>query len=147
MQKSVPKALTDHQEALKSGTIETIQQAINDLQTEGFVVSKKLLLERTGFSNSLFSKGHVKDLLKKNGVCQFKNRQVIPRTANQDDIAAQLQSVLIAAQKKITLLEKQADDRKQYTGKLLGELEETKEEIKLLRGELFVFAEKSRIKT
>ena len=63
-----PEQLAKYQDIRRKTTLVKIQAAIDELNAEGFIVNKKMLIERTGFSAALFSKRHVKELLKINKV-------------------------------------------------------------------------------
>ena len=140
-----PEQLVKYQDVRRKTTLVKIQNAIDELNTEGFIVSKKMLIERTGFSAALFSKRHVKELLKTNKVCQFKENKVISSTTGADISVFQLQNELFSAHKKIASLEKQEERVQKYAENLETQLKEAKEECKLLRGQLFVFVEKAKI--
>lgn len=140
-----PEQLAKYQDIRRKTTLVKIQNAIDELNAEGFIVNKKTLIERTGFSAALFSKRHVKELLKTNKVCQFKESKVVPSTTGKDISVFQLQNELFSANKKIARLEKQEELVKKYAETLQTQLEEAKEECKLLRGQLFIFVEKAKI--
>lgn len=141
---NLPKHLAIHQEAIRNATISKIQEAIDGLATEGFVVSKKLLIERTGFSPSLFSKSHVIEVLKQNMVCQFRDRRVVRQNPHKDTLVKR-ESELLQAYKTITRLEKAIEDKNRYIKNLESERRETADEIQILRGQLFVLLEKAKI--
>jgi len=140
-----PEQLAKYQDVRRKTTLVKIQAAIDELNAEGFIVNKKMLIERTGFSAALFSKRHVKELLKTNKVCQFKESKVVPSTTGKDISVFQLQNELFSANKKIARLEKQGEHIKRYAEILETQLKEAKEECKLLRGQLFIFVEKAKI--
>lgn len=65
MNKKLPETLIKQQEEARQKTLKTIKNAIDTLKLEGAIVSKKVLIELTGYSASTFSKPHVKELLEK----------------------------------------------------------------------------------
>ena len=84
-------------------------------------------------------------MLKTNKVCQFKENKIISSSIGNNTSISQLQNELFSAHKKIARLEKQEELVKKYTETLETQLEEAKEECKLLRGQLFIFVEKAKI--
>ena len=70
--RDIPAGLKELQMAKRVETANKVQEAIDDIQNDGGVVTKKRLIELTGLSNSTFSKDHVLKVLKVNKVCQFK---------------------------------------------------------------------------
>ncbi|WP_210470334.1 DUF6262 family protein [Sporosarcina sp. 6E9] len=70
--RDIPAGLKELQMAKRAETANKVQEAIDDIQNDGGVVTKKRLIELTGLSNSTFSKDHVLKVLKVNKVCQFK---------------------------------------------------------------------------
>ena len=61
-------------------TLSLIQDAIDDIQEDHRIVTKKELMEITGLSSGTFSQPYVKDLLEQNQVCQYRTA----RTINQE---------------------------------------------------------------
>ena len=57
----------------RAQTAAKIQDAIDSIQEDGAVVTKKKLQELTGLSSGSFSQPYILEILKKNKVCQFKN--------------------------------------------------------------------------
>lgn len=57
----------------RAQTAAKIQDAIDYIQEDGRVVTKKELQEITGLSSGSFSQPYILEILKKNRVCQFKN--------------------------------------------------------------------------
>lgn len=57
--------LKELQSIKRKETLSKIQKAINEIQEDNDVVTKKKLLEITGLSSATFSKPHVLALLKK----------------------------------------------------------------------------------
>lgn len=87
MQKrDIPDALKDKQEEIKLQTINKVQEAIDDIKQDGGIVTRSLLVEKTGLSNSTFSKAHIKNVLKINGVCQFASKKKILKNTKEDSI-------------------------------------------------------------
>lgn len=76
----LPENLIQRQNRERQQTLDRIQNAIDELKSEGALINTKNLMDLTGFARSTFSKTHVKDLLKSNKVCQFKDRVIIEDT-------------------------------------------------------------------
>lgn len=84
--REIPNTLKEKQEKNRLETINKVQEAIDDIKQDGGIVTRKLLLEKTGLSNSTFSKPHVKDVLEANRVCQFATKKKMLSTSKEDVI-------------------------------------------------------------
>lgn len=139
--RKLPDEIKIYQENSKNETITKVQNAINELQSEGFIVTRKLLLERTGLSNSVLSKNHIKEVLKNNKVCQYAiKRKFISK--NESDVLLELNK----ANKKIEQLEKKVKDLENKLAKEKVKYHEVKDTNEILRGELFLLKEKASLK-
>lgn len=58
--------------AKRAATSERVQAAIDEIQADGRVVTKKELMKLTGLSSGSFSQEYIKAILRQNQVCQFK---------------------------------------------------------------------------
>lgn len=56
----------------RQSTLNKIQSAIDEIQEDNRIVTKKELIEITGLSSGTFSQEYVKELLKENKVCQYR---------------------------------------------------------------------------
>lgn len=139
--RELPNEIRDFQEKSKTATIDKVQTAITDLQAEGFIVTRKLLLERTGLSNSVLSKQHIKDVLKDNRVCQYAVKKKI-KTESDKDILVELNN----ANKKIESLEEKVKDLESKLNKEKVEYYKMKEANEILRGELHLLKQKAKLK-
>lgn len=132
--RTVPKALIEMRKNQKAETIVIINNAIKELNDEGFKITVKNLVERTGLSRSLFSKPHIKGLLPKPELTKIINVDVL----NTNDIfklKEKLQkSLFLNEEKDIKIL------------RLKNELYEKRDECELLRGKLHIIMQKCRIK-
>lgn len=63
----------------KNETLNKIQSAINNINEDNRIVTKNELIILTGLSSGTFSKPYVLELLKKNKVCQFRERKSVIR--------------------------------------------------------------------
>lgn len=84
VKREIPNTLKEKQEQNRLETINKVQEAIDDIKQDGGIVTRKLLLEKTGLSNSTFSKPHVKDVLEANRVCQFATKKKVLSVAKED---------------------------------------------------------------
>lgn len=75
----------------RASSTQKVQDAINEIQGEGREVTKKELMEKTGLSSGTFSQAHIKAILEKNQVCQFKSLKKI----SPEDKKAETQSQII----------------------------------------------------
>lgn len=82
--REIPNTLKEKQEKNRLETITKVQNAIDDIKQDGGIVTRKLLLEKTGLSNSTFSKPHVKDVLEANRVCQFATKKKVLNVTKED---------------------------------------------------------------
>lgn len=135
MKKKLPDSLLRHQEQRKSETLKTIQTVIDALKEEGTIVTKKLLIELSGYSASTFSKPHVKGLLEKNEVCQFRKRATVTKIQTIDGKLKRqnerlqkrcnkLEDKLLDKDIRISYLEKDVEQEKEKNKRLLGKLHE-----------------------
>lgn len=135
MKKKIPDSLQKHQEQRKSETLQTIQTVIDALKDEGTIVTKKLLIELSGYSPSTFSKPHVKGLLEKNEVCQFRKRTTVTKRKTVEVRLKQqherlqkkcnkLEDILLEKDIRISYLEKDLEKEKDNNKRLLGKLHE-----------------------
>ncbi len=61
----------------RATTLSKIQSAIDEMKEDHRIVTKKDLMEMTALSSGTFSQDHVKELLKSNEVCQYRNRKKV----------------------------------------------------------------------
>jgi hypothetical protein len=140
--RKLPGAVRDYQESSKNDTINKVQNAIDELKAEGNIVTRKLLLERTGLSNSVLSKPHIKEVLKKNKVCQFALKRKINVIANSVDNDVELKKAyeqIDKLEKKVKELESKIDKEKLAYYKM-------KEANEVLRGELHILMQKAKLR-
>ncbi len=74
--KGLPKQLTEKQELLRQQSINKVLRAIEELKAEGRSVTIAALVEFTGLSRSVFSKGHIRELLVDYGYSGIRRRSV-----------------------------------------------------------------------
>lgn len=143
MKKKLPESLIKHQEQRKAETLQTVQSVIDVLKEEGTIITKKMLIELSGYSPSTFSKPHVKELLKNNEICQYRKRETISRTQAVDNKLKQKNEQLL---KKCNKLQDNLLDKDIRISKLEVDLEEQKEKNKRLLGKLHEIMRQAEVK-
>jgi hypothetical protein len=121
--KGLPKQLTEKQELLRQQSINKVLRAIEELKAEGRSVT--IAVEFTGLSRSVFSKGHIRELLVDYGYSGIKTQE----------------------RKKSTKKEKLADivaEKDKKIQELRAEKEELERECELLRGRLFFLMQEKK---
>lgn len=121
--KGLPKQLTEKQELQRQQSINQVLRAIEELEAEGRSVTITALVEFTGLSRSVFSKGHIRELLVDYGYPGIKTQE----------------------QKRSTKKEKLADvaaDKDRKIQELRTRVEELQKECELLRGKLFLLMQR-----
>lgn len=140
--KTIPEALIRQQEAKKERTLEIIQNVIDALKEEGTIVTKKLLIELSGFSAATFSKPHVKELLQRNEVCQFR-----PKTTTSSKHTKQnnLNRKYEQLEKKYNLLNDELLNKDLRISALETDLEEERDKNKRLIGKIHEIMRKAEM--
>lgn len=108
--RNISANLKELQNTKRQETLEKIQNAINEIQEDDDIVTKKKLLELTSLSSATFSKPHVLELLKRNKVCQFRETVKIEKS-NKTSEVEQLQKIIMNLEKKNTLLLSKLQDK------------------------------------
>lgn len=127
--------LRKRQEILREKTNEKVENAIKELLEEGFEVSTKLLMERTGLSRPVFGKEHVLNILKKYRVCRYKEIKKISNNSNKDYVT-DLERQIRELKREMNKLQQSIDKYTKRNIKLELEVHDLKETNELLRGEL-----------
>lgn len=144
--RKLPENLINRQNEIRQETLNKIQNAIDEIKAEGGLVTTKKLIERTGLSRSTFSKNHVKELLRMNRVCQFRDRQVIIEDKCSIKTIENLQNELDKAYKKITKLTQELEKEKEKFSKLKFDYNDLHENYQLLLGKWHVLLKKAKIR-
>lgn len=133
-------SLKKRQERLRKETIKKVESAIKELQQEGFIVSIKLLIERTGLSRSTLNKPHVLEVLKKYKVCRYRNKKIVSysREKEIEQILKELEKRNYDHQRQIEKLTVQLENKEEKIKRLENELNDRKKECELLRGKLIL---------
>lgn len=132
MNDKVPQVLRDKQEMMRQNTINIVLRAIQELQTQGYAIKIKDLMEYTGFSRSTFGKPHVREILVRCGIVEAK----VVMAGNQE--VAEPPS----AMKRLRAEIKRKDER---LAKLRKENAEWKQECELLRSRLFLLMQQKSL--
>lgn len=123
--KGLPKQLTEKQELLRQQSINKVLRAIEELKSEGRSVTITALMEFTGLSRSVFSKGHIRELLVDYGYSRIKTQE----------------------RKKSTKKEKLTDivaEKDRKIQEFRAQKEELERECELLRGRLFIYMQEKK---
>lgn len=137
--RQLPEEVTNFQKNSKNETIKKVQAAIDELRAEGFIITRKLILERSGVSNSVLSKPHIKNVLKENKVCQYSVHKKVTIT---NDVLLDLAK----SAKKIEKLEKKVKELEYKLNKEKMNSIELKEANQILLGQLHILKQKARLK-
>lgn len=145
MRKKLNDGLRQKQEELRQETLEKVEEAIDDLQNEGYEITTKLLLERTGLSRSTFSKPHVVQLLKEKRVGRFKSVKKLP---DEDliQVNANLQKEIKKLENENMKLKTELDKEIQKNVKMQVGMAEKEDEIQTLRGQLMNLYRRASLK-
>lgn len=124
--------------AKREKTLALIQGAIDEIEEDHRIVTKKELMALTGLSSGTFSQQHVKELLAKNRVCQFKPTGKLSqegrRELNKDAEITRLSRELQRAQSRLQDLDIALDKSRKQSRKLKEENAELQRQLLLLRG-------------
>lgn len=123
--------------AKRAATLKKIQDAIDYIQEDQRIVTKKELIEITGISSGTFSQDYVKELLKKNKVCQYKEtKQLKDKRISEikEKTALSLQKDLNKANAAIMDYEFTVNALKEKQQKMQEEYDQLNYNYKLLRG-------------
>lgn len=131
--RDIPDALKKQQELKRQETLNKIKDAIEEIQFEDGIVTKKKLIELTGLSNSTFSKPHVKKLLKERKVCQYRETMVVQEHKWKNDNDSlnkkidklkreniKLKNDIVSKEIKINMLEEELKEKEDNYRRLLG---------------------------
>lgn len=124
--------------AKREKTLALIQRAIDEIEEDHRIVTKKELMALTGLSSGTFSQQHVKELLAKNQVCQFRPLAKVSQKGNlelnKDAEITRLSRELQRAQSRLQDLDISLDKSRKQSRKLKEENAELQRQLLLLRG-------------
>lgn len=125
--KKIPDSLIALQQRQREHTISIVRDAIQELQAEGHLITVKRLCEWTGLSRSVFSKPHVKALVK-----DAVHSQCPATTISEESMKRQYAKVLSQLEKSM----RREMELKSTNIQLRETIQELRSECELLRGEL-----------
>lgn len=133
--KELNDGLKKRQELLREKTNEKVEKAIKELLEEGFEVSTKLLIERTGLSRPVFGKKHVLEILKRYRVCRYKEIKKVSKNSDKNYVS-DLERQIRELDRELKKAKEIIDKCRKKNIKLELEIHDLKETNELLRGEL-----------
>ncbi|MED0666065.1 DUF6262 family protein [Bacillus badius] len=139
--RDIPTSLKELQMAKRVETANKVQEAIEDIQNDNGIVTKKKLIELTGLSNSTFSKEHVLEVLKANKVCQFKVAKK-KETANKIVVTDQLYRKIEKLEQEKILLQSKLQDKDIAIDKIKKDYEILNENYMLILGKIHLLMKK-----
>lgn len=142
MKRELNSKLREKQEKEREESKAKVLIAIEELKNEGFEVSTKLLIERTGLSRSTFSKDHIIDVLRQEKVCRFKNGMILKDKDSKQyllEVEKRIRELEVENQK----LKKDLNVQINKNLKLEIEIAEKQEQCEVLRGQLMVLYQKA----
>lgn len=141
--KDISDALRKKQNEARQNTISMVNKAIKELRNEGYLISIKLLVERTGLSRSVFRKEHIRQILKECKIGIYAERKILFHNTDQPYVHMKnIRKELDKANNKIERLQVELNDKKLLISDLKSSLEEKNNECELLRGEIFMLHKK-----
>lgn len=142
MKRKLNDGLKERQEILRNKTVNSVEKAILNLRSEGYEINVKLLMERTGYSRPVFSKPHVLEMLKKYGVCRFKNIKGVPNNCGKNYLE-DLEKHVNQLVKELEKTNKSLELALKRNIKQELEIKDIKDTNELLRGQLKMYYEKA----
>jgi len=123
--KKLPQSLVEKQERTRNKTIEVVTNAIIKLESQGYSIKIRDLIEVTGLSRSVFAKPHIRKILVEYGISKpdWIESPPTPKRKPRDI------DTLLA-------------EKDGYIQRLLTENEQMKYEIELLRGKIHLLMHK-----
>jgi predicted RNase H-like nuclease (RuvC/YqgF family) len=140
--KDIPEALREKQNKTRQNTEAIVNKGINELRSEGYLISIKLLVERTGLSRSVFRKEHVRKLLEECKIGKYAERKTLYRIDQPYVHMKNIRRELEKANNKIERLQMELNNKKLLISDLKSSLEKKNNECELLRGEIFMLHKK-----
>jgi len=119
-------------------TLKKIQDAIDYIQEDNRIVTKKELIDITGLSSGTFSRPYVKELLEKNQVCQYRNIKTVKHnekeSQNKDDLILKMNKDINSLESKLQDCCIQLEKKENDYNKLKNDYDNLEKEHILLRG-------------
>ena len=143
-EREIPDSLKKLQDEKRSQTLFKIQEVIDELKNDSAEVTKKKLIEMTGYSASSFSKQHVKDLLKRNKVCQYKEKLKVKPI--KEDVSVRYEKSLEKANSEISRLKAVIVSKDIKINELEMSQKELQDKYEILLGQLHQITKKAHLK-
>jgi hypothetical protein len=128
MKKKLPQSLLEKQEKERTATIAAVTDAVIMLQSQGYNVRIKELMDITGLSRSVFAKPHIRRILVEYGV-------VMPNKVTSFD----------ASKKSRHDIEAIIAEKDGYIDRLLFIIQQLQEECEILRGQIHLLTHKKSL--
>ena len=145
MKKTPSKNMQAMYDAKRSETLQKISDAIQEIEDDHRIVTKKELISLTGLSSGTFSKPYVLELLKEKKVCQFRDKRVV-LSEKKDKLSIEVISDLSKENDKLKSQIEKLDLQISKLSKRLSEKEsdyaELKKDYELLKGRYQILLEK-----
>jgi len=125
--RKIPDELAEKQARQRKETVKKIQQAIDELKSEGAIITTSKLVERTKLSRSTINKPHVQEVLKKNQVGRYQQRKVI-------DSDNSIEERLLALEKELATIKAKYEGERKKRSTLQAEHDQLKEKYQILFG-------------
>lgn len=126
MKRTIPESLVQRQEKTRQDTSEVVTQAILALESQGYNIKIKDLMNVTGLSRSVFAKPHIRKILVEYGIIQ-------PQISEQTTTGIEN-----TCRREMLIAEKDG-----YIQRLLNESEQLRYEVELLRGKVHILMHKA----
>ncbi len=125
--RKIPDELAEKQARQRKETVIKIQQAIDELQSEGAIITTSKLVERTKLSRSTINKPHAQEVLQKNQVGRYQQRKVF-------DSDNSLEGRLLALEKELKTIKAKHEDERKKRSALQSEHDQLKEKYQIMFG-------------
>lgn len=143
-EREIPDSLKKLQDEKRSQTLSKIQEVIDELKNDSAEVTKKKLIEMTGYSASTFSKQHVKALLKQNKVCQYK--ETLKVKPDKEEASLRYEKNIEKANGEISRLKAVIVAKEIKINELESSQKELQDKYEILLGQLHQITKKARLK-
>ena len=122
----------------RTSTLSKIQEAIDFIQADRRIVTKKELIELTGLSSGTFSRPYVKELLEQNRVCQYRGIQIRDKETKEQKVKEltvdQLTRRVASLESKIQDYDLRLEKKSRDLSKAQADYDVRRQEHTLLRG-------------
>lgn len=141
-ERKLPETILNKQKLQREESMKKVQKAINEIKSEGYKVTMKLIQERSNLARSTLSKPHIQDILRANCVCKYEDKKTITNTKTKN--VKELEAEIYILEKKIERLKLENSNLKNRNNALKVELYDEKDRNAKLLGELQLISDKCR---